>query len=289
MKKYILTILLFFISLIVNIYGDETKMIDLIPKQIDGWKLNGDDEIYNRDTIFKYMNGAGEVYRLYAFRELLVRRFIKDNDKISPEITIEIFDMTSSSDAFGIFSHNQEGETINIGQDAEYDAGFLRFWKGHFFVSIWTMEESEMTKSAIIELGKTIANNIKSNDKRPVIIDYLPQENLIKKSIRYFHNHISLNYHHFVANENILSLNEQTEAVLANYKESDCKPVILLINYPNKEQASIALNNFKKNYLASNDNIVQTENNKFTGIKAKDKLLMIIFDAPTKEYIDLKT
>jgi hypothetical protein len=47
------------------------------------------------------MDGAAELYRSYAFKRLMVRRYMKTDH---PAIMVELFDMDSSDDAFGIFS-----------------------------------------------------------------------------------------------------------------------------------------------------------------------------------------
>ena len=101
-------------------------MSELVPLEIHGWRAKAEDTIYSRQSIFDYMNGAGEIYRLYGFRELFVRRFVKAGQ---PDIVLELFDMGSPEDAFGVLSHGREGqgEDVAIGGDSEYDRGLLFF------------------------------------------------------------------------------------------------------------------------------------------------------------------
>ena len=46
-----------------------------LPSEVQGWKWDGKDETHNNQTIFKYINGAGELYLAYGFKGLTVRRF----------------------------------------------------------------------------------------------------------------------------------------------------------------------------------------------------------------------
>jgi hypothetical protein len=48
-----------------------------LPEEMNGWRAEGKDEAYNLETIFDYIDGAGEVYRSYNFQGLLARRYFK--------------------------------------------------------------------------------------------------------------------------------------------------------------------------------------------------------------------
>jgi hypothetical protein len=54
----------------------------------------------------------------------------------SPTLTLDIFDMGTAEDAFGIFSFERDGEDVAIGQGSDYAGGMLRFWKDRYFVFI---------------------------------------------------------------------------------------------------------------------------------------------------------
>ena len=51
-----------------------TVMKQLIPTKVDSWRAVKDD-FYDPQSIFDYIDGAGEVYRAYNFQLLLARRF----------------------------------------------------------------------------------------------------------------------------------------------------------------------------------------------------------------------
>lgn len=252
----------------------------LLPDEILGWKTEGEDESYDPQTIFDYINGAGEVYRSYNFRELLVRRFQKES---RPDIVCDFFDMGTSADAFGVFTHDLEGEEVSIGCGATYKGGLLSFWKDRYFISLTAEEETPETREAIFALGRKIASEIKSEGEKPQILSLLPLPAINERNVRYFHNHIILNFHYFVAAENILFLGQETEAVLAALGEKSEREHLLIIRYPGDEGASQAYESFIEAYMpeARGHGIVQTEDGKWTAVKRVDRYLLIIFNAST--------
>ena len=105
-----------------------------LPSEAAGWKWDGKEMKYNSKTLFDYIDGAAELYLAYGFQNLTVRRFEKSNQ---PPITVELYEMASSEDAYGVFSFERQDEAVGIGQGSEFGGGLLRFWKGKYFVSIY--------------------------------------------------------------------------------------------------------------------------------------------------------
>jgi hypothetical protein len=266
-----------------QIMDDTTKdekisLGDLLPGEIYGWQATGKDEIYDPQTIFDYIDGAGEVYRSYNFKQLLARRFSKKGE---PDLVADLFDMETSQDAFGVFTHDLEGEEVGIGQGSTYNGGLLSFWKDLFFVSLYSEEETEDTRKALFALGEKVASSIKKEGKKPAIVSLLPSENLAEKSVHYFHNHLILNYHFYVSDENILLLDQQTEAALGIYRENNEKSYILAVRYPEASKASLAYESFIKSYMpdAAELGLVQTEDLKWTAARLHQDFIIIIFNA----------
>lgn len=275
----VITICIATFSMCSTINEGEKNMREFVPNEIYGWKAQGEVEIYDRETIFDYIDGAGEIYLLYGFRKVMVFHLTKVDQ---PPITVEIFDMGSSDDAFGVFSHAREGEEIGIGQGSEYRGGVLCFWKGDFFVCILSERETPEAKEAVFDLAQKIAENIKVTGTKPQLLGYLPTEGLLERSVRYFHLHTSLNYHYFVASQNILKLNQKTEAVLARYQPS--QSYLLFIRYQNQKQAKEALNSFLSAYIpeAKESGIAQIENDNWVAAKLEGVFVVVVFDATTE-------
>lgn len=117
-----------------DLKNKQMELRDLLPMEIHGWKTAEEDREFNPETIFDYIDGAGEVYRAYNFEKLLSRHYFK---KGQPEIFADVFDMGTPADAFGVFTHDLEGEDLGIGQGSTYNGGLLSFWKDRFFLSLY--------------------------------------------------------------------------------------------------------------------------------------------------------
>lgn len=254
---------------------------NLLPPEINGWKAQGEDKLFGPETIFDYIDGAGEVYRSYNFEKLLVRRYAKEG---KADLVADLFHMGNPEDAFGVFTHDLEGEDAGVGQGSTYKGGLLSFWKDCFFVSLYAEEETEETREAVMALGREVEAAIKGEGEKPALIYLLPLQELRKDTIRYFHNHMILNYHFFVADENILLLDQKTEAALGAYGEREKKFRLLVIRYTGPKKASRAFKNFKGVYMpeVQEKNIIQNEDGKWTAVSLKDEFLTAVFEASSR-------
>src|SRR5512137_2355280 len=121
-----------------------------LPAEVEGWKWDGKDMRYNSRTLFDYIDGAAELYLAYGFQNLTVHRFEKSSQ---PAVTVELYEMASSEDAYGVFSFERQDEAVEIGQGSEFGGGLLRFWKGKYFVSIYADGEGKGVESALLKMG----------------------------------------------------------------------------------------------------------------------------------------
>ncbi len=253
-----------------------------IPEQIDGWSSVDRKQRYNRDTIFNYMNGAGEMYLAYDFQELLVWEYSKPS---APPIIAEIFEMSSSEDAYGVFTNDTDGNMINMGQGAIYAQGLLRVWKDRFFIRLMAERETGETKATIMKLGQAVIDSIADEGYAPALLQVLPSEGFLPERTHYFHTQVTLNFLYFLDNTNLLNLDFDTEVILARYWRKNSKVRLLLINYPSSVLAKNAYDQFNRIYLkkiSTSTDLVQiekVENNEYTSASLKDRYLVLVFEA----------
>ncbi|MBN2199821.1 MAG: hypothetical protein JW747_08240 [Candidatus Aminicenantes bacterium] len=276
-------------------FMDDPKeaLASLLPDEIEGWRSAASDRLFDPETIFDYIDGAGEVYRSYNFRILLSRRY-ECQDRAA--LVADLFDMGSSRDAFGVFTHDLEGEDAGLGQGSNYKGGLLSFWRDRYFVSLYAEEETEETKRTLFALGAAVAEAVGRDGAEPGLLRLLPERFRRPGSVRYFHTHHVLNYHFFVAAENILNLGPKTEAVLAGQAapveaapDSMQDPgggVLLVVRYPTAAEASEAFSGFLNAYMPGagprrapleGARLVRTEDGRWTGIFARGDVVAIVF------------
>jgi hypothetical protein len=255
-----------------------------LPQEVHGWKADGQDKVFTRQTIFDYMDGGGEIYLAYDFQRLRAREYARPG---APRIVAEVYQMASSMDAYGVFTHDTDGQPVSVGQAGLYSAGLLRFWKNRFFVRLQAEDETPEVKTALMALGIQVASGIPQEGRKPSLLAALPPQGLIESSVHYFHTSVSLNIHYFLADSNLLDLNSRTEAVLARYQQGSEKPYLLVVRYLRPGEAEAAFEQFSKVYLrespAGDAVFGKLEKGQFAGGRWEDRALLLVFEAGSRE------
>ena len=256
-------------------------MAEALDRQVGAWNATGQDGTYDGETIYDYIDGAGEVYRAYNMQRCLSRSYTAAGE---PAIVLDIFDMGSSEDAFGVFTHDREGKPANVGQDALYRQGWLSFWKSRFFVSLYMERETPAAKEAAFHLARAVASLIREEGRKPAILLGLPPKGLRDRSVRYLHHPMLLNYHYYLADENILNLGKETDALLATYSRDGKRARFLLVQYPNPGKAKEACSRFLAHYLPEAEGKVplRLENGKWAAASLKGRFLAVVLESDSR-------
>jgi hypothetical protein len=285
---YLATLIAFVLSIPGGlVLGDTKSGLDTaLPAELLGWKAQPDaGAVYNRETLYDYIDGGAELYLSYGFVRLASRTYVREGQ---PDVIADVFDMGTSKNAFGVFSQSREVVESTFGQGSQYTEGLLLFWKGRFYVSILASPETDETKQAVFDLARTIESAIRDEGPLPDILSILPREGLVEGSIRYFCHYIWLNSHYYVADENILHIDQTTEAVLAKYAADHGGGILLVVRYPDDAAAELAYGDFVEHYLperAANPvgAAVQMEDGKWTGCRVGGGVVAVVFDAQSEE------
>lgn len=222
---------------------DLASLAAAVPRQVGGFAAEGPDATYDRKTIFDYIDGGAEVYLAYDMRGCLSRRYAAPGE---PAVVLDLFDMGTPPEAFGAFTLDRDGEPLKVGEDGLSREGWIRFWKGRFFVSIYAERETAGARETALRLARAIEAGITEKGERPKILERLPQGGLQKQSIRYLHSHILLETHAPLSDENVLGLGPETEVALASYVRDGKRARLLLVSYPDEARAAAA----RKRYLS---------------------------------------
>jgi hypothetical protein len=255
----------------------------ILPSEIAGWLCDTQKERHDSRTLFSYMDGAAELYLSYGFQDLTVRRFVKPG---RPPVTVELYNMASSADAYGVFTFERQDEPAGIGQGSEFGGGMLRFWKGAYFASIYAEGEGAEIESALIGIGRGIADAIPATGPEPELIGFVPGKELglVDRSVRFLRSHILLNQRFFIAHRNILNLDRTTDALLAEYLRDRQKAHLLLVRYADSKAAGNAYQSFMKASLpdAGGKDRVKTDDRRWTLARQRGAFILIVFGAPTE-------
>lgn len=214
MRKIFLYLLLFSICS-TGLHGEEFPILK-------GWKANGDIIIYRPANLWKYIDGAADQFLNYDFQILKLREFRK-SDVI---VTVDIYDMGSTINGFGIYSTERpdDAKLLNIGTEAvvipPYSALML---KERFYVKVM-IQQGELTEKDGEEILKDVAVSLPGTTDLPSELKMLPQKGMIPGTLKY----ITAGY---------MGLSEVSNLVSADYMATDGKEYrSFVMVIPKKEQ-----------------------------------------------------
>ncbi len=184
--------------------------------------------------------------------------------------------MDTSDDAFGLLSLDWGGDPVTFSESpindairpiapsskALYGGGLLRMWSDTIYARVMAYRETPASKEAVLALGRAIATNRK-NPSEPELSHVLPQIigsdwTLRSDRIGYFRSYLVLNSLYYLSHQNILNLDQSTEAVTAPYEntldtEEHTRVQLLFVKYANPEYARQALEHFHNAYLPEHE------------------------------------
>jgi hypothetical protein len=306
------------IMMMLIIYGGATGKMNAgklnLPKTVGVWNRPDSPQIINSNNIFKYMNGAGELYLGYRFHHLEVFDYTSGNQD---NILVELYFMETSDDAFGLLSLDWGGEPVSFDGSpiaasnksftsstrAFYGGGLLRSWSDYIYARVMAERETPASKKAVLAIGKAIAANTR-NPPKPELVKTLPLKigsawKLRIDRLSFFRSHLVLNSIFYLSHDNILDLDLSAEAVTAPYEyTSDSgdpkRSQFLLVQYENPERARKALNQFHDAYLpeykkeitadstANSPSLFKLEDG-WLAYKLLGKYIAIVFECPDQE------
>jgi hypothetical protein len=183
--------------------------------ELKGWTLDDSPQRAEGEQLFVLINGGAEIYLEYGFKSAVLASYRNEKGKT---ISVEIYEMTDSSGAFGVygFKTGDEGKEVSIGNQGQVEEYFLNFWKGSFLVTVSGPDSSDETIEALTSIAKTIEAKIKVSGEKPLFLDVLPLENLDRRSIKYIRGPLGLMKNGEFGTENIFGVKE---GIIASYGE----------------------------------------------------------------------
>ncbi len=164
------------------------ELVGLFQKgdQFFGFKKVEGPNYYGPDKLFDHINGGAELFLAYGFLELLVVEFTRGQDQAN-RVTLEIYNMGTLENAFGIFKTEAGDEVCQLpgGAEGRMGDGLLQFYKGKFYVKVFLPPKSEAYPRAVKEIAKAVETRIKGDFSHPPFFNLFPMKNLVKGSENY--------------------------------------------------------------------------------------------------------
>ena len=207
--------------------------------ELSDWRLDGETEVYDKDTLFDLVNGQADAFYAYNFRQVAVQRYQGDSDET---LRVEIWELATPHDAYGLFTRNTAGSTpaVGVGNDTDEDPGHrLAFWQDRYFVEARSFQP--LAEGRIAEVATAIAHALPQGGEPPALIAALPEEDRTDERAVFFRLEISIQDEIWLGGENILGLGSHTAGVLARYEIAGTPAHLLVVQYASDADAAAAL------------------------------------------------
>jgi hypothetical protein len=160
------------------------ELVALVPR-VDAWTRTEAPRSYFPESLFEYIDGAAESYLSYDFRELLVVDLQKKGTEAT--LTLEIYDMGSPVNAFGIFGAERypENKAVSIGELGYLEGEAMNFMAGRFYVKMLGFGLGEETGSVLAGIGAKVAGAVKEKGALPALVLAFPKKGLVVQSEKY--------------------------------------------------------------------------------------------------------
>ncbi|MDR1644709.1 MAG: hypothetical protein LBS05_02625 [Tannerellaceae bacterium] len=241
---------------------------------------------FEGEALYDYINGGAELYLSYGLKGMTGCKYNGDG---LPQVTVEIYEMTSSKNAFGVYTQSRDREEYDYGQGSQRYDDFILFWKDRYFVIITAQKATPESRDALLHLAALAEEAIPGEGEIPALVAELPKEGLVPGGYLYFHHYIWLNAYLFIADYNIAGISDQTDALLAKYGEADARCYLLLVQYPNPEEALKAGEEMRKGLapeLSADTASIRLEDGSWFTLGVQGNKLAAIFNGQTREQVE---
>jgi len=182
-----LMILLFMAATCANTKA-ESSMGDFFSTALPNvqWQLEGKPYRYIPQNLYEYINGAAEFFIAFGFVELAGANYAPVAGG-QGSVTIDIYDMGSKLNAFGVFQsrRDRQASSLNLGAASTVSDDYVAFHKDRFYVEIQALIISTQAKNVIATMASNIAEHLPGDNTLPQELSYFPEEGRIVGSERY--------------------------------------------------------------------------------------------------------
>lgn len=223
-------------SLVILLFtGSMVLAQDFIVPDLDGFKKESNYPVYTPDDLWDYINGGADSYNALGFVDLNIYEYSRGKKNV---IKLEVYRHINNDMAFGIYALERAPSYnfIDRGVQGYSGEGFENFFKGSYYIKIYTHSKSKKTLAALAKLSELVDQAIEAPTDFPVLVISFPEEGK------------NINEEMYVS-ENVMGHSFLSDAFRASYSVGDKSFIIYL--FTRKENTGI--NEMVSKYLARQD------------------------------------
>ncbi|MDE0683999.1 MAG: hypothetical protein OXI63_13865 [Candidatus Poribacteria bacterium] len=213
-----------------------------------GWVQSLAPSTYQGRTLYRDRPTSPDLYYAYGFERQAEVEYETPRFGSKPLILLEIFDMGTPENAFGIYHfHTYPRMKFEwVGSKAMLSGGYLRFSKGKYFVQIEGYEFATGISEGMITLAKAVAAQIEDPPPKPQILALLPNNKRIHGSTKLFRSNWALSQIYSTLPANVPQLTDTALGISAHYQNKTDSTnwmdaqIVFIIRFPDTVTAESA-------------------------------------------------
>lgn len=256
-----------------------------LPDELGEWTRTGDVVRYDERTIFDYIDGAAERHTRYNLARMVRGEYANGDLRLG----VEVYDMRSSSDAFGLFSSLGKGDPIEVGQAGAVKGRLLNYWHGPYYCEVRALVRQGVDTAALRDVADAVCLTLGPEGPEPVLVSGARKMPFPITSVRYFHDQKDQEDFLYVSTANLLRLSRETNGVMLKVKVGEDEAYVLGVHYPAGGDPHGAAADVRAAIARPGETVPEQEpyewpTGKYVLLKvAAPDLLVGVFDAPSPE------
>ncbi len=210
--------------------AQKTRLARLLPEaaELAGAERSEATEFYSPTNLYEYIDGAAEGYLAYDFVALAHQMYKKG----AAEITLDVFDMGTDENAYGVYAseRNPQSRFLPIGSEGYSGGMVLNFLQGPYYVKLLAFDEP--SGAALESFARAVAARIGGERTLPPALALFPERDLKP--------HTALYVKHAPLGHDLLG-----PAYLAKYQNGDQESTLLLSPSADAAQAAERLQRWR--------------------------------------------
>ena len=159
------------------------------------WTPSRPVEMYNRKNLFSLMNGQSETFFVYGFQLVALQTF---RNAENTELGIQVWQVATPADAYGLFSSDASGAPAEIGNDGDADAEHrVHFWQDRYVVQVYA--RPGLRNADLMTIARAVSAALPTGGERPALVNRVPRQGLADRFPPFFHEELSIQRHLWLA------------------------------------------------------------------------------------------
>jgi hypothetical protein len=196
MTRFILVLILctaVALSAVSPLSAADQKLEGFLPASCaPGWVMEGQVAAYTPENLYRYINGEAEIYLPYGFKKATTVRYVRTNTPTSGPreegMVVNIFEMGSPLDAFGIYSNYRSSTLpqLKVGADGFLDETQLMFYQDRYFVQIETSGSLDLGAGLLLSCAEAVSGSLPQGREKPREIGLLNVTGAVALTEKYY-------------------------------------------------------------------------------------------------------